>query len=139
MSRQCGGLACLWLLAVVATVRAQLPSVVDSYEALVAINFDDSYLHNDYSLSYTESFDARLNAYRTRGRFRTSSAVELFFFDSDVVFTYDAHSPDTTCTFSSWSTYPQRELVRPSVRMFDRLLKDAVVCTWQRVDRQRGE
>ncbi len=71
--------------------------------------------------AYLEAFDNSKNAYRTRGRFHGSSIVELFFFDSDVVFMYDANSPDTTCTFSSWSTYPSRNLVVPSVHMFDML------------------
>jgi hypothetical protein len=74
---------------------------------------------NSYTLAYTEAFDATQNRFRTQGRLKDVNTVELFYFNSDVAYQYDVRSPSTTCHVTSFSTYPQNRMARPSARMFD--------------------
>ena len=73
-------------------------------------------------MAYTEAYDSCLNVYRTVGRFRGTDIVELFFFDADIVYTWDQTNPAGTCSITSFSSYPQNNLVRPSPKMFDMLV-----------------
>jgi hypothetical protein len=84
--------------------------------------------------AYTEAVDSTSGAFSVLGRSRGSSnAAELYFPQSDVVFTYDALTPSTSCSFYSYASIPafmQRTLGMPSASMFAMFNSSTVTKTY---------
>lgn len=83
---------------------------------------------------YSEAYDNVTNAYMTQGRFKNSHVVEVFYFSSGVVFSWDSRDPDNTCTFIGWADYPQKEQVTPSVWMLSNLTSGSIKYTNRTLD-----